>query len=297
MTIDDRFGSSQGQAGQSQTGTNTGARSAEYDDGLTVQDTSHSAQPGTSTMDSDPGGRGPSHADPSFAGRDATPGGTTAGSTWSTSATATPAGTATSGGATTGGAATQSHHDLGDNRDGLGRDQTDALTADESGTLISADKVVGTAVYDAAGERLGTIDSIMLNKRSGKVAYAVMSFGGFLGIGERYHPLPWNVLTYDEAKGGYNVEHSADDLRKAPNYSRGEVDTLDYGRSGGEIDSYYGVDVGRGYGAAGGETAASDSTRYGAVGTGVETADAIGSTTGAGSSGLGSTGMGSNRNF
>ena len=84
--------------------------------------------------------------------------------------------------------------------------------------------MVGTAVYDAAGERLGTIDSIMLNKRSGKVAYAVMSFGGFLGIGERYHPLPWNVLTYDEAKGGYNVEHSADDLRKAPNYSRGEVD-------------------------------------------------------------------------
>ena len=264
MTIDDRFGT-QGQSGQSQTGTTTGARSAEYDDGLTVQDTTHGAQPGL------PGGGRVGSAGNTLGGQ-----GSTAGTTSATS------------------------RDLGDNRDGLGRDRSDALTADESGTLISADKVVGTAVYDAAGERLGTIDSIMLNKRSGKVAYAVMSFGGFLGIGERYHPLPWNALTYDEAKGGYNVEHSADDLRKAPNYSRDEVDTLDYARSGGEIDNYYGVEVGRGAGDSYGSADATRSdraTRYGAVGTGVESADAIGSTTGAGSTGMGSTGMGSNRNY
>ncbi len=156
---------------------------------------------------------------------------------------------------------------------------SDTLRTDETHDLISADKVVGTAVYDASGERLGTIDSIMLGKTSGKVAYAVMSFGGFLGIGERYHPLPWSVLTYDEAKGGYNIQHTADDLRDAPNYSRDEVDTLDYGQSGGEIDDYYGVNVARG--------------RF----TGIESADAIGSTTGAGSSGMGSAGMGANRNF
>jgi hypothetical protein len=83
--------------------------------------------------------------------------------------------------------------EYGDNTDGLGRDRTDQVTQDESNTLISADKVQGTAVYDGTGERLGTIDSLMLNKRSGKVAYAVMSFGGFLGIGERYHPLPIRV--------------------------------------------------------------------------------------------------------
>lgn len=253
MTTDDRHGSTQ-------TGSATGVRSAEYDDGLTVQDTTHGAEPSGL-----PGGGRIASASDTLGGE-----GSTAGT-----------------------------RDLGDNRDGAGRDRTDALTADESGTLIAADKVIGTAVYDAAGERLGTIDSIMLNKRSGKVAYAVMSFGGFLGIGERYHPLPWNTLTYDEAKGGYNVEHSADDLRQAPNYSRDEVDTLDYARSGGEIDNYYGVDVGRHDDPTGGNTTrpSATSTSYGAVGTGVEAADAIGSTTGAGSSGMGSTGMGANRNF
>ncbi len=190
-----------------------------------------------------------------------------------------------------------SHHDLGDNRDGLGRDRTDDVTADETGTLISADKVVGTAVYDASGERLGTINSIMLNKRSGKVAYAVMSFGGFLGIGERYHPLPWNVLTYDERKSGYNIQHSADDLRRAPNYSRDEVSAFDGGtQQRRDVNSYYGVEIGRGAGDAEG---ALDSTRagIGAPATGVEAADAVGSTTGAGSTGMGSTGMGANRNY
>lgn len=127
-----------------------------------------------------------------------------------------------------------------------GSDSDGKVTRDETGDLISADKVQGTAVYDAGGERLGTIDSIMLGKVSGKVAYAVMSFGGFLGIGERYHPLPWNVLTYDEAKGGYNIAHTADDLRGAPNYSRDEVGAFDYGSRGNEIDDYYGANTGRG---------------------------------------------------
>ncbi len=241
MTNDDRFGSQsqsgQSQSGQSQTGTPSGtARSAEYDDGLTVQDTTHGAEPRT----------------------------------------ATPSAMMHGG-----------SRDLGDNRDGMGRDRTDALTADESGTLIAADKVIGTAVYDASGERLGTVDSIMLNKRSGKVAYAVMSFGGFLGIGERYHPLPWDVLTYDQTKGGYNIQHSADDLRGAPNYSRDEVDTFaSSGLRNRDVDTYYGVDVG------------SETTRnFGHSATGVEAADAVGSTTGAGSSGMGSTNMGANRNF
>lgn len=149
----------------------------------------------------------------------------------------------------------------------------------ETVSLIGSDKVQSTPVRRLDGEKIGTIERVMIDKRSGHVAYAVMSFGGFLGIGERYHPLPWNVLTYDEAKGGYNIQHTADDLRDAPNYSRDEVDSLDYGQSGSEIDDYYGVNVARGRS------------------TGIESADAIGSTTGAGSSGMGSTGMGANRNF
>jgi len=136
--------------------------------------------------------------------------------------------------------AANTRRDMGDNIDGLGRDQTDRVTADETGTLISADKVQGTAVYDSSGERLGTIDSLMLNKRSGKVAYAVMSFGGFLGIGERYHPLPWDKLTYDTGKGGYNVGHTQDELRDGPHYSRDELDEFETRDRNDEVDNYYG---------------------------------------------------------
>ncbi len=257
MSTENPYGTTS--AGQSQSGDATG-RSPEYDDGLTVQDTSHSATQSSGA-----------------------PGTSATGMTGMSGGQQSTAGT----------------HAMGDNHDGMGRDRTADVTADESGTLISADKVVGTAVYDAAGERLGTIDSIMLNKRSGKVAYAVMSFGGFLGIGERYHPLPWHVLTYDNSKGGYNVQHSADDLRRAPNYSRDEVRDFDYGTRSGEIDDYYGVNTARsGAGEHGEAEAPGDrSGGYGTSASGVESADAIGSTTGAGSSGMGSTGMGSNRNF
>lgn len=128
---------------------------------------------------------------------------------------------------------------LGQNTDGMGRDQTMAVTTEETKTLISANKVQGTAVFNVAQDRLGTIDSIMLGKYSGKVAYAVMSFGGFLGIGERYHPLPWSVLTYDTDQDGYCINLSPEALKAAPNYTRGEVDALDYAAQGAVIDNYY----------------------------------------------------------
>lgn len=132
-------------------------------------------------------------------------------------------------------------HEMGDNTDGMGRDRTDQVAADETGKLISAEKVIGTAVYNRNGDRLGTIHSVMLHKISGRVAYAVMSFGGVLGIGERYHPLPWDVLTYDEDKGGYNIDKTEEQLRGAPHYSREELENLDYGQRGAEIRDYYGV--------------------------------------------------------
>ena len=72
---------------------------------------------------------------------------------------------------------------------------------DETGDLIASDKVEGTAVYNRQREHMGTVKNFMVNKRSGQVAYAVMSFGGFLGMGESYHPLPWKVLTYDTGMG------------------------------------------------------------------------------------------------
>jgi hypothetical protein len=113
-------------------------------------------------------------------------------------------------------------------------------TSITSGTLIAADKVKGTNVYNRAGEKLGSVDDIMIDKVSGRAIYAVMSFGGFLGMGEKYHPLPWATLKYDAQKGGYVVNLDKKQLEGAPTYDRGsEFEwTPDYGRS---VDSYYKV--------------------------------------------------------
>ena len=80
------------------------------------------------------------------------------------------------------------------------------MATDETDRLISSDKAVGTAVYNRQAEHIGSVYNLMIDKYSGQVAYAVMSFGGFLGIGESYHPLPWKKLTYDPRLGGYVVD-------------------------------------------------------------------------------------------
>ena len=81
-----------------------------------------------------------------------------------------------------------------------------SVATDETDELIASNKVEGTDVYNRQGEHLGTVYNFMVGKRSGQVAYAVMSFGGLLGMGESYHPLPWNALTYDTNQGGYVVD-------------------------------------------------------------------------------------------
>jgi sporulation protein YlmC with PRC-barrel domain len=92
----------------------------------------------------------------------------------------------------------------------------------ETRTLIAASKVEGTAVYNRQGESLGSVYDVMIDKRSGDVAYAVMSFGGFLGIGQSYHPVPWDMLDYDERQGGYVVDLTREVLEKAPSYAQGQ---------------------------------------------------------------------------
>jgi len=111
-------------------------------------------------------------------------------------------------------------------------------TSITSGTLIAADKVKGTNVYNPAGDKLGTVDDIMIDKVSGRAIYAVMSFGGFLGMGEKHHPLLWATLKYDAQKGGYLVNLDKKQLQDAPNYDRGSDFkwTPEYGRT---VDSYY----------------------------------------------------------
>lgn len=121
-----------------------------------------------------------------------------------------------------------------------GRNPRDELPIDETQRLIASDKVEGTEVYSPEGEQLGAIRNFMVDKVTGKVAYAVMSFGGLLGIGDRYHALPWRTLTYDTRLGGYVVTMSREKLERAPSYKAAETpwSEPDYGRS---LHDYYGV--------------------------------------------------------
>lgn len=113
------------------------------------------------------------------------------------------------------------------------------LPEQEDRKLISADKVQGTAVYNQDDEKLGSIDSIYIDKYSGEVAYVVMSFGGFLGIGEKYHPLPWDLLDYDTGIGGYRVDLDRDDLIDAPSYDRTALNDYDFDKDTGGVENYY----------------------------------------------------------
>ena len=102
--------------------------------------------------------------------------------------------------------------------------QTMRLQQDETAELISSEKVDGTPVVNRQGEELGTIHHFMVGKRDGKVRYAVMSYGGFLGMNENYYPLPWDALTYDVDKDGYVVDIDRERLsqEKAPSYPKNE---------------------------------------------------------------------------
>ena len=111
---------------------------------------------------------------------------------------------------------------------------------EETPALIASNKVEGTAVYDGQGLRLGSVNHFMVNKLNGRVAYAVLSFGGFFGIGQKYFPLPWNELTYDPTLGGFVVDIPKETLEGAPAYAdEANADWGDptYGR---RINDYYG---------------------------------------------------------
>jgi len=100
---------------------------------------------------------------------------------------------------------------------------TSSLETRETTSLIASDKVEGTAVYGADHRKIGSLERVMIDKISGKVAYAVLSFGGFLGMGEDFYPMPWSTLKYDTNLGGYLVNLTKDQLDNAPkfNQSRG----------------------------------------------------------------------------
>jgi len=118
--------------------------------------------------------------------------------------------------------------------------QGDESVEDNAHSLISSRRVEGTPVYNLKGDKLGTIHSVMLDKRSGHVAYAVMSFGGFLGVGGRVHPVPWNMLDYDSNRDGYVVDLTRTMLEEAPSFRLDEADRPRKRTEDELVYSYYG---------------------------------------------------------
>jgi hypothetical protein len=113
----------------------------------------------------------------------------------------------------------------------------------EFGNLIGSDKVEGTSVYGPDDSKIGSIERVMIDKMSGKVSYAVLGFGGFMGLGNDHYPLPWQSLKYDTRLGGYRTGITENQLRGAPKY-RDDSDWNwgDVGATRG-LNDYYGVPI------------------------------------------------------
>jgi hypothetical protein len=120
---------------------------------------------------------------------------------------------------------------------------TDAIAqpTDKQHALVASDRVEGTVVRRLNGDKIGTIQRVMIDKISGNVAYAVLSFGGFLGVGEKHLPIPWAKLKYDPTQQAYVVAISEDELAKAPSYAADKQ--FDWGDRSEErrIHDYYGT--------------------------------------------------------
>ncbi|WP_398471553.1 PRC-barrel domain-containing protein [Tardiphaga sp.] len=119
-----------------------------------------------------------------------------------------------------------------------------ALEAREQGNLIGSDKVEGTAVFGPDDQKIGSIERVMTDKKSGRVSYAVLSFGGFMGIGDDHYPLPWQSLKYDTDLGGYRTGVTQRQLEEAPKYEDdADWNWADTSRAR-SINEYYGVPFG-----------------------------------------------------
>jgi len=109
-------------------------------------------------------------------------------------------------------------------------------TASGHTSAIRAKKVIGTSVKDTSGQKIGQVEDIVLDKQSNNIMYAVVGFGGFLGMGEKYHPMPWAALDYDESQDSYVVNLTKEQLKAAPADS---IEALTKGDGTGIRESAY----------------------------------------------------------
>jgi len=112
-------------------------------------------------------------------------------------------------------------------------------TATAHTSAIRATKVIGTNVYNGAGDKIGKVEDVVLDKQSNNIMFAVVGFGGFLGMNEKFHPLPWSTLDYQKAKDGYVVNVSKDQLKAAPADGIDELTNMDGNSLRDKIYDYY----------------------------------------------------------
>jgi sporulation protein YlmC with PRC-barrel domain len=107
--------------------------------------------------------------------------------------------------------------------------------------LMGADTLVGNDVYNENGEDLGEIKEIMLDMHNGRVGYAVLSFGSFLGMGEKLFAVPWDALKLDTEHKRFVLNVEKDRLKEAPGFDRGKWPNMADQSWAKEIHSYYGT--------------------------------------------------------
>lgn len=112
------------------------------------------------------------------------------------------------------------------------RNQSASGNPEEQGSsaMVSSLDIRGTQVFSRNGDLLGQIDHLMIDKMSGQVAYAVMTFGGFLGFGTGTYPLPWKMLSYDSGVGGFVTDVTHRQVTGAPALTEFWFDDIDYAR-------------------------------------------------------------------
>jgi sporulation protein YlmC with PRC-barrel domain len=107
--------------------------------------------------------------------------------------------------------------------------------------MMSVDTLVGNDVYNEEGEALGDIKDIMLDMRSGRVAYAVLSFGGFLGVGQKLFAVPWEALALDTTKKRFVLNVEKGRLKDAPGFDKDQWPDMADQSWAREIHAYYGT--------------------------------------------------------
>jgi hypothetical protein len=119
--------------------------------------------------------------------------------------------------------------------------QTTEPLARKPHSLVASDRVEGTVVRRTDGQRIGTIHRLMIDKLSGNVAYAVLSFGGIFGMGQKHLPIPWSRLHFNPDLDAYQLDISDEELDRAPAYAADK--DFDWGDRSGEIvlHRYYGA--------------------------------------------------------